>query len=281
MRLKNKVIIISGGAGGIGKRVALFLSQEGAHLVIADKNKVEINKIVKSLPNKALGIKTDITKIQQIKETIKETLHEFKKIDVLINAAGIQSPIGLFNENNAKDWKTNIEVNLLGTISFCKEVLPVMIKSGKGKIINFSGGGATSPRTHFSAYAVSKTGIVRFTEILAKEVNKYNVQVNAVAPGAVNTKMLKEVLEAGKKAGDRELKEALKRNTLGGTSPDLVARLIVFLSSSRSGSLTGKIISAKWDNWEKWNKENINKINNEDIYVLRRIDNKYFKSIKK
>jgi NAD(P)-dependent dehydrogenase (short-subunit alcohol dehydrogenase family) len=152
--------------------------------------------------------------------------------------------------------------------------LQCMIDNKKGKIINLSGGGSTSARPNFSAYAVAKTGIVRFTENLAEEVREFNIDVNAVAPGAVNTKMLDDVLNAKSLAG-KEYAEALNRKEKGGNDPELAADLIVFLASGLSDGITGKLISAPWDPWNENSYQNELR-NNKDIAVLRRIDNKNF-----
>ena len=113
--------------------------------------------------------------------------------------------------------------------------------------------------------------IVYFIDILGEELKPYNIQVNAVAPGAVNTFMLKEVLRAGKKAGQKELADALKRLKQGGTPPELVAELVLFLASGASDGLTGRLISAVWDDWKNWNKKKIKAIMQSEAYTLRRI----------
>ena len=274
MLFRNKVIIVTGGSGGIGRSVATFFAEEGAKVIVVARNAVEIKKTVREIGNrggKIFGIKTDVSKKRDVKKTVSQVLKKFKTVDVLVNCAGVQKPIGPFAETKLEEWKKNVEINLLGTVTFCHEVLPVMMKRKKGKIINFSGGGATSSRPNFSAYAVAKTGVVRFTEILAEEVRHYNIQVNAVAPGAVNTRMLAEVLKAGRRAGSKEFDEATERQKKGGTPPELAAKLVLFLASPKSDGLTGRLISAVWDSWQKWNRKDIKEILNSEKFTLRRI----------
>jgi 3-oxoacyl-[acyl-carrier protein] reductase len=278
--LKNKVAVITGGTGGIGSVIALLFAKEGAKVIIIDVDKKRIDALVKKIGNGSIGIKIDVRNPSQIKKAVSEIAIKFKKIDVLVNAAGIQGPIGLFIDANLDDWTNNIKINLFGTANFCKAVLPLMIKRKGGRIINFSGGGATFSRSHFSAYAVSKIGIVKFSEILADEVKKYHIYVNAIAPGGINTNMLKEVLQQRKSAGEEEFKKAQERKKTGGTPPELVAELVLFLASEKSHNLTGKLISAPWDNWKKWSKKDIDQINKTTKYTLKRIDNKIFKEIK-
>jgi 3-oxoacyl-[acyl-carrier protein] reductase len=146
-----------------------------------------------------------------------------------------------------------------------------MIERHSGKVINLSGGGATAPRVHFSAYGVSKAALVRLTETVAEEVRPFNVQVNAIAPGAVNTRMLQEVLDAGSAAGS-ELEAARARQLQGGTSPELAAQLAVFLASDASGELTGKLISAPHDGWQHWSQGELDRLMEKPWLTLRRID---------
>ena len=149
-------------------------------------------------------------------------------------------------------------------------VLPLFKKIGRGKIINFSGGGATSSRPNFSAYAVSKTAVVRLTEILAEELSKYNIDVNVVAPGAINTGMLDEIIEADARAGE-EYDKALKRVKEGGDSVEKIVDLCRFLVSSESYGISGKLISAIWDDYRS--EPFLERLRRDpDFCTLRRID---------
>jgi NAD(P)-dependent dehydrogenase (short-subunit alcohol dehydrogenase family) len=272
--LKGKVAIITGGSCGIGRVIALLFAKEGAKVAIVARKNKQINRTlseIKKINKEAMGIRADVSKQKEITRAVAGTIKKFKRIDILVNCAGIQAPIGPFAKNSLKEWIYNVEVNLFGTIMCCKAVLPEMMKRKSGKIINFSGGGATGPRPNFSAYAVAKTGVVRFTEILGEELKPYNVQVNAIAPGAVNTSMLKEILKAGKKAGKKELAAAKKRLKQGGTPPELAAELVLFLASGKAAGLTGRLISARWDDWKNWDKKKIKKIMQSEKYTLRRI----------
>ena len=277
MRLKDKVVVISGGSRGIGKAIAKAYLKEGAKLALAARGVLELEVTVQELKgaNRVIGVVADVARIEDVKKLIEKTLTCYGTIDILVNAAGIQSPIGKLVEVDADEWIHNIYINLIGTMLCCKYVLPVMTQKKGGKIINFSGGGGTSPRPHFSAYASSKAAIVRFTETLAMEVKEHKIDVNAIAPGPVNTKMLKEIIEAQDKSGEKELLAALEREKKGGTSPEVPGALAVFLASGDSDGLSGRLISAVWDDWKNFS-ENIDKIMASSLFTLRRIDGKNF-----
>ncbi|MDE2018748.1 MAG: SDR family oxidoreductase [Patescibacteria group bacterium] len=275
MKLKNKVAVIFGGSGGIGIHIAEHFCRAEARVVIIGKNSEKLRSAVQFVEQvtgkKPIAISADIANYAAVRRAIGNAVKKFHRLDILVNCAGIQQPIGPFESNDINLWRKNIEVNLLGTVYACKAAISFFKKQKSGSVINFSGGGATSPRPNFSAYAAAKTGVVRFTEILADELKPYRIRVNAIAPGAVNTGMLAEVLKAGKLAGSKEIEAARKRSRDGGASPNLAATLAVFLASSDSHGLTGKLISAPWDGWQKWKKRDIKKIMASEKFTLRRI----------
>lgn len=277
MKLNNKVAVITGGAGGIGKTIVKSFLKEGAWVVVADINGSALKDILSELKpfqkNRLSGIKTDISDAKQVKRLIDSTVAKYGTADILVNIAGIQKPIGQLTESDDTKWIKNIHTNIIGTMLCCKYVLPVMISKKKGKIINFSGGGATFPRVNFSAYASSKAAIVRFTETIAEEVKDSGIDINAISPGSVYTKMLEEIILAGNKAGKHDLEGTIKIKKEGGVPPELSAELCVFLASGASDGITGKLISAVWDNWKDFDK-NIPEIMNSSIYTLRRVDGK-------
>lgn len=273
MRLKDKVAIVTGAGRGIGKAIALAYAHEGANVVTISRTLSEIEKTseqIRANGRRAITIRTDVSNSVEIENTVALVVKEFGKVDILVNAAGIQGPIGPIIENDINHWIQTVQVNLIGTFLCVRAVLPTMIKQGCGKIINFSGGGATSPRPYFTAYAASKGAVVHFTESLAEELQAYNVQVNVIAPGAVNTKMLDQVLKAGGLAGAHEFKKAQEQLEKGGAPIEKPARLAVFLASNESNGLSGKLISAVWDNWQNMATQ-INEIMSSDIYTVRRV----------
>jgi NAD(P)-dependent dehydrogenase (short-subunit alcohol dehydrogenase family) len=211
--------------------------------------------------------KVDVSDFVQVSEMVSKMIDHFGRIDVLVNNAAVQGPIGPLWKNDLQDWKRVIEINLLGTVHCCKAVIPYMIAARKGKVVNVAGSGEGAfPR--FSSYSCSKSAVVRLTETLAAELSEYNISVNALAPGAVNTRFLDQVLRAGAEAGEYHEK-AIKQRDSGGSSPEKAAQLASFLASNDSDGLTGRLFSAKWDDWRGLDVEKVTK---SSLYQMRRID---------
>jgi NAD(P)-dependent dehydrogenase (short-subunit alcohol dehydrogenase family) len=273
--LRGKLALITGGSGGIGRVLAAHFVAHGAKVCILGTDPARISSALKELngitPRKVVGMRCDVSDRRSVERTVRKATRKLGGLDILVNCAGIQRPIGKFIEVDLSAWEHNLQVNLLGSVYCCRAVIPVFRERGGGVIVNFSGGGATSSRANFSAYAVSKAAVVRFTEVLAEELRGTNIRVNAIAPGAINTGMLEEILAAGTSAGKKELIEARKRFAEGGASADLAAELVVFLVSGRSRGLSGKLISAPWDPWKTWDKAAIQTIMSTSLYNLRRI----------
>ena len=275
--LLNKIAIITGGSEGLGFEIARKFILAGASITICSRNKKNLKSAefkLKKLLNKnqkLLTIVADISKENDVKKLIKITIQKLGDCSILVNNAGIYGPKNKLEKINWKEWKKTIEINLFGSVLMCKELINHFKKKRYGKIIQLSGGGATNPLPYLSAYAASKAGIIRFSETLANEVSNYNISVNAIAPGALNTRMLDEVIKAGPdKVGIDFYKRSVNQKKTGGTPLSSASDLAVFLASSQSDNITGKLISALWDKWEDWPKY-ADKIMNSDVYTIRRI----------
>jgi NAD(P)-dependent dehydrogenase (short-subunit alcohol dehydrogenase family) len=274
MILRGKVSIITGGSQGIGRAVARAFAGEGSHLVLNARTASDLEdarrEIEKSGDVRIEIFPADVSRPEEAAKLAAFALAEFGTIDNLVNCAGVQGPIGLITEIEIEEWLRNININLFGTFLCIRAVLPAMVKNGRGKIINFSGGGSVSPRPRFSAYSASKAAVVRLTETIAEEVREYHIDINAVAPGAVNTRLLEEVLAAGQAAGENEMAGAIKQKREGGVPPEKVAELAVFLASTASDGLTGRLISLPWDDWRGIPRR-LEAVMSSDIYAVRRI----------
>lgn len=274
MKLGGKIAIVTGGGRGIGKGIALAFAREGADLILVSRTMPEIEKTaaeVRELGRRGLPVEADVSNKIDVTNMVNRAIEQFGVVDILVNNAGIQGPIGPMTESDVNSWIRTVNTNLIGSYLCTRAVLPIMIRRRKGKIINLSGGGSTYPRPYFTAYSASKAAVVRLTESLAEEVKDFNIQVNAIAPGAVNTRMLAQVLGAGEAAGKKASAEAKRIKERGGTPLELPARLAVFLASSESNALTGRLISAVHDNWHRI-PEQIPQIMSSDIYTMRRIN---------
>ena len=274
MILKDKISIITGGSGGIGKAIGRAFAKEGCHLVLSSRTQADLQAAKRDIEESSKVrveiLKADVSVPQETEKLVDFTLAKFGNIDILVNCAGIQAPIGFITDLDSMVWMQNININLCGTFLCIKAVLPTMMKNRRGKIINLSGGGSVSPRPRLSAYSASKAAVVRLTETLAEEVKGYNIDINAIAPGAVNTRLLDEVLAAGEAVGEAELAKAIKQKKEGGTPLPMVAEFALFLASSETDGLTGRLVSLPWDHWREI-PQRLNEIMSSDIYTMRRI----------
>jgi NAD(P)-dependent dehydrogenase (short-subunit alcohol dehydrogenase family) len=277
MKLMGRNVIITGASQGFGFAVAKMFVSEGANIAICARDAQQLSQAKRELEQVAKGkIKiiaqvTDISKPNEIDSFVKAALSEMGSVDTLIANAGTYGPKGAVEEIDWEEWSNAIDINLKGTVMTCKAVLPFFKQQQYGKIILLSGGGATKPMPFLSAYAASKAAVVRFAETLAEEVKSFHIDVNAVAPGALNTRLLDEVLQAGpEKVGATFYQQSLKQKTQGGTELEVGSSLCVYLASSESDGITGKLISAVWDPWKSLTQYK-NELIDSDIYTLRRI----------
>lgn len=276
MRLKGKSAILTGAGRGIGEATALAFAREGARLVIASRTEGELTQVSRAIAQmggEAVAVVANVTDPTDVANLTKAAMDSHGGIDILVNAAGVYGPIGAMWEVDPDEWLQALHINLYGTFLCCRAVLPYMVEKRSGSIINYSGGGATAPLARFSAYGISKAAVVRLTETLAEEVKQYDIRVNAIAPGAVDTRLQDQVLAAGERAGRllkqiRELRETGK----GGVPRELPAELAVFLASAGSSPLTGKLISAPHDGWQTWDGDRIEEVASLPWFTLRRID---------
>lgn len=276
MRLEGRTAIITGANQGLGLEIARAFLREGASILICARERAKLENARDHLRGfakngqKVIAEVANVAHEQDVERIVKRAVEELGSVQILVNNAGIYGPKGTIDEVDWNEWVRAIEVNLFGSVLMCRHVIPLMKNAAYGKIVQLSGGGATNPLPRISAYAASKAAIIRFAETLAEEMREFRIDVNAVAPGALNTRLLDEVLEAGpKRVGRAFYERAVKQKMDGGAPMDRGADLCVFLASAASDGISGKLISAVWDPWEKLEHHVLDLAS--DIYTLRRI----------
>lgn len=273
MRLKDKVALVTGAGRGIGRAIALAYAREGASLALAARSLAELEDTggaAQSFGAETCVVSVDVTDQTAVDEMARQTLERFGRIDILVNNAGIVGPIGALEDNDVEAWVRTIQVNLVGTYLCCRSVIPAMAQSGGGRIINLSGSGATSAPYHLSAYGSSKAAIIRLTEILSLELADKNIQVNALGPGSIHTRMWEEITDGAMASGDSDLYEfGLQVTGGGGASIERAAELAVWLAGDASQGLSGRMIHAVADDFPNLT-PHIPEIMASDRYTLRR-----------
>jgi len=275
MKLENINALITGGSQGLGKVIAEHFLRECANVCICARNEQELaathGELKTAFPQRRVLAKPcDVSNEAQVSQLASFVLNEFGSLQALVLNAGIYGPMGPTESVNLDDWRRATEINLFGVLLPCRALIPHFKKAGRGKIIVISGGGATNPMPNISSYAASKAAVVRLAETLAGELKPFNVDVNAIAPGALKTRLVQQVLDAGPEKAGADFFAKNKKWAQDGAVPlDLGARLVVYLASPESDGVTGKLISAQWDPWEKLHEFKGDLAG--DIYTLRRI----------
>lgn len=275
--LSGKIAIVTGANQGLGLEIARAYVLAGADVMLCARNITLLQEVQADLgklavPGQRIVAKAcDVSIEAEVQALVGETIETLGGCHILVNNAGIYGPKGEIESVDWAEWTKAIEINVYGSILMCRAILPHFKKQGYGKVIQLSGGGATNPLPRISAYAVSKAAIVRFAETLAEEVRGFGIDVNAIAPGALNTRMLDEILVAGpEKVGQAFYERSLKQKESGGAPLECGAELAVFLASPASDGITAKLISAVWDDWAHWS-EHLDDLSASDAYTLRRI----------
>ncbi len=238
MLLEGKVAVITGGARGIGREIGLVLAKEGADIVICDINMelaAKTQQEIESLGRRSLSVLTDVTNFSHAEETVNKTLDKFQKIDILINNAGITRD-GLLIRMKEEDWDMVLSVNLKGTFNFTKAVSKVMIKQHSGRIVNIASIIGIIGNAGQANYAASKAGIIGLTKSAAKELAGRGINVNAIAPGFIDTEMTAKLPEDVR----QKMLAQIPRGRFG--QPLDVAKAVLFLVSDFSDYITGQVI---------------------------------------
>ena len=274
--LNGRKAIITGANRGFGLEIARRFIIAGADLALgardADLLEQEAAMLARLAPGRQVIFRhLDVTSPADCESFVKWAINELGYVDVLVNNAGLYGPMGNIETNDWEKWVEAVHINLMGSVLLARAVLGHMKERRRGCIIQVSGGGATNPLPGLSAYAASKAAVVRFAETLALEVKDFGISVNSIAPGALNTRLLDEVLAAGPdKVGRQFYERSLAQKRDGGVPLSKGAELAVFLASDTARGITGRLISAVWDHWQEW-PNHLDTLAESDLYTLRRI----------
>jgi 2-dehydro-3-deoxy-L-rhamnonate dehydrogenase (NAD+) len=278
MHLGDRSAIITGASQGLGKAIATSFVQAGASVLLTARGEELLQQVQQELTalatrpgQQVLIMRGDVAAPDSCSAIVQYAQEALQPLTVLVNNAGVYGPMGPIEEVDWPAWVEAIHINLFGTVLMCRAVIPQFRARGYGKIINLSGGGATAPLPYISAYAAAKAAVVRLTETFAEELRDAHIDVNAIAPGALNTRLLAEVLAAGPdRVGQSFYERSLKQRDEGGVPFERGADLAVFLASAASDGISGRLLSAVWDDWAHL-PDRREQLAQSDIYTLRRI----------
>lgn len=285
--LAGRAAIITGANQGLGLAIAQAYVAAGASVLLCARDEALLDQAKQSLvaslstnrdlrsatrdPQIIETIPADVSNPSDVSTVAARAFQLFPQVHILVNNAGVNGPLGLSEEVDWDTWVRTIEINLLGSVLMCRAFVPHFKQHGYGKIVQLSGGGATNPMPRNSAYAASKAAIVRFAESLALEVKPFGIDINALAPGALNTRMLDAVVASDPEVVGRDFHQRMVRIKADGGAPlEQAAALAVYFGSATSDGLTGRLVSAVWDPWETLDARRPD-LESSDVYTLRRI----------
>ncbi|PYF84576.1 NAD(P)-dependent dehydrogenase (short-subunit alcohol dehydrogenase family) [Marinomonas alcarazii] len=241
MSFENKVVLITGAAGGIGIAAAKKFAASGAHLALVDLSKEALEKVSAEIDGKVLLIGADVSNEEDVENYVQKTLDEFGKIDVFVNNAGINGDFANIVDQTVENYKKVMDVNLIGAFLGLKHVMKTMIEQKSGVIVNTASNGGLLGAPGMSAYVASKHALIGLSKTAALEAAPYNIRVNAVAPSGVDTAMMRSIETNSAKGHEKEAREAfeaavpLKRYA----TADEIANLMYFLASDDASFITG------------------------------------------
>jgi 3-oxoacyl-[acyl-carrier protein] reductase len=277
MKLAGRHAIVTGAGQGLGAAITERFLAEGASVLVCARTLADLQALHARLGGglrdgqRLLIHEADVADPAAVDGLVSAALAAFPKIDILVNNAGVYGPLGALEDVDWRAWVDAVNINLMGTVYITRCLLPHFKSRRYGKIICISGGGATNPLPRISAYAASKAAAVRFAETLALEVKEFGIDVNSVAPGALATRLMDQVVAAGPEAVSKAFHERMvKLRGEGATPLEIGADLCVYLGGAESDGITGKLIAAVWDPWSSLQQHRAD-LDGTDIYTLRRI----------
>ncbi len=250
LQIKNKVAIVAAASQGLGRATALGLAREGARLTICARGAEELEKTAREIREETsaevLAIAADVSRTEDIRNVVSETLEKYSTVDILVNNAG-GPPVGGFLDFSLDNWQKAVELNLFSTITFCREVIPHMRKNNWGRIVNITSVAVKEPIDGLILSNTVRAGVTGLAKSLSKEFGRYNITVNNICPGRILTDRIIHLASMRAKKEGKTVDEALA--SMGSDipvgrigRPEELANLAVFLASERASYITGTSI---------------------------------------
>tara|TARA_Y100001958_G_C21180417_1_gene510399 strand:- start:303 stop:1118 length:816 start_codon:yes stop_codon:yes gene_type:complete len=268
-------IIIFGATGTIGNFLSKRYLKENNELLLFVKDQKSKKKLIKLLNLKksdnTIVDNLNIMKKNFIKKKIDKYSFFFKKSDLIINATGDLGEIKDISNLNFKKFEKTLNINFFSNLIILQKISKFKKRNKRLSIIFFSGGGVTSYRKNFSAYSISKLALVKLVEMASKEIKDKFIQINAISPGIIQSKMIEKTLKNRKLVAKEEIKKIKLQVSSSYKTLDKIYKVINFLITKKGRKISGKLISSKWDNVENWNRKKIEKLCKSELYSIRRV----------
>jgi short-subunit dehydrogenase len=269
---KERFIVISGATGYLGSNLARHFASNGENLFLIARDKKKLQGLKKTLLS-THNVQIETKAIDFAIPSAHGKLNKIRKdlnIFAAIHTVGVQAPIGSLINQSPKLVRKSMEINFISAFLFTKFCVSRMDKKERSSLVFFSGGGATFPRPDFGPYGSAKTALIRMIETLSIELNSYSISANVISPGALPSPMMQEIINQGETVSNIERQAAIETLHEGDIALHKVMSLTEFLLGNEGIEISGKLISAKWDDWKNWT-THMSELRNSDIYTLRRI----------
>lgn len=240
--MNKRMAFITGAGSGIGREIAKNLASRNFNIIVADinhKNAEETVSIIEKSGFEARAVHCDVTKLESVKKAVEESVNHYQRIDILVNNAGWDK-VEPFLKSDPSTWKRIIDINLLGQIHTCKEILPLMIENGYGKVVNIASDAARVGSSGEAVYSAAKGGVIAFTKTIAREMARYKLNINCVAPGPADTPLFQEIGSYNDGIASA-LEKAIPFRRLA--QPEDIASAVAYFVSEDAGYITGQTLS--------------------------------------